>query len=209
MDLKEFIEARPYLYHLTNRKNLDIIFDERRMLSTKTIAHTVFDKKKAKEFLRTRRPAHETVTLNKRTLHIRDQKPVIVTVLSKSLTDGDSGDFIELLNKRVFWWPTLNRLNRHYNVYAAEKPVILRVETAEMLKLNPKPEFCHLNSGATRCHPAHGGHAPLRGSNSFLYAKDYNMSIASVAEVTFIDECDLPETIWTASNPDGPWKLVE
>jgi hypothetical protein len=130
-------------------------------------------------------------------------------VLSKSLfNDINYQEFIELLNKRVFWWPTLNRLNRHYLRYQQENPVILRVNTKDILLINKQVEFCHLNSGATRCHPSYGGNAPTRGYETFLAPDQYSKSIASVAEVTFPGICVLPNDIWIGNSPNGKWAKV-
>lgn len=208
MNIEEFCEARPYLYHLTDRENSQVIIAERLLKSTVQIAYEALSEDEAKEFLRSKRTDHKTLTAHGLNYKIRDQKPISLLVLGKSLSDGDTGDFIEILNNRVFWWPTLDRLVRHHNRYIDENPIIFRVRSSEMLGLNPGAEFCHLNSGATRCHPSHGGHAPMRGSDSFLPANLFNREIGQVAEVTFVDGCQLPDNIWTSGAPDGPWQQL-
>lgn len=208
MTLQEFCDKRPYLYHLTDRTNLPIILKTKSLFSTKDIANFALPKKDVKGFLRGKRDNHVTLTANGIEYKIRDQKPILLTVLNRSLSGGDAGDFIELLNTRVFWWPTLTRLIRHYNRYESESPIILRVNSADILELNKNVEFCHLNSGATRCHPKYGGNAPTRGKDSFLGPEFYNKGITSIAEVTFVDGCYLPEIIWIGDAPDGNWKLV-
>ena len=77
-----------------------------------------------------------------------------------------------------------------------------------MLELNNNVQFCHLNSGATRCHPSYSGNAPTRGKNTFRKASQYTRSITSVAEVTFIGGCELPENVWIGLNPTGNWEKV-
>jgi hypothetical protein len=141
--------------------------------------------------------------------HIRDQKPISIKVLSRCLTDGwKYSDFIEFLNKRVFFWPTMNRLERHFNTYVAEKPIILRFNTEDLLEINNHAQFCRLNSGATRCNSYLGGNAPQRGPKTFLTASDYTLGIGTVAEVTFPGECKLPKDYWQSRSPGGPWKKI-
>jgi hypothetical protein len=209
MDIQDFIKKRPYLYHLTDRSNLPLILKAKELWSTTAIVTSFLPKKDAYTFLREKREKHTTIFDGKLNYKIRDQKPILMTVLERSLSEGNAGDFIELLNKRVFWWPTLSRLNRHYNTYANEKPVILRVKTDEIFEINDNIEFCHLNSGATRCHPKYQGNAPTRGKNSFLSIENYNKDIASVAEVTFVGTCKLPQNVWVGSQPDGKWNVAE
>ena len=209
MNIQEFCKERPYLYHLTDRQNLPLILDSRTLLSTTDIAQMALSKEDAKDFLRSKRNNHLTLSVNGINYKIRDQNPILLKVLERSLTNGmRAGEFIELLNKRVFWWPTVDRLTRHFNRYVNERPIILRVSTVDMLELNKNVELCHLNSGATRCHPAYGGNAPTRGEESFLAPKHYDRNISSVAEVTFVRRCKLPEIAWISSNPSGTWRQV-
>lgn len=207
MNLQEFCKERPYLYHLTDKDNLPLILNSRTLLSTVDIAQMALSKEDAKNFLQSKRENHCTLSVNGTDYKIRDQNPILMKVLERSLSDGlTTGEFIELLNKRVFWWPTIDRLNRHFNRYVNEHPVILRVSTSEMLALNKNVELCHLNSGATRCHPSYGGNAPTRGIESFLSPSNYDKSIASVAEVTFVNKCQLPEIVWVGRTPAGQWR---
>lgn len=157
--------------------------------------------------LRKKRPEHCSVSVNGTTCWLRDQKPISEKVLSRSLTDGwDISKFLEHLNKRVFMWPTVDRLGRHFTRYELEQPVILRFSSGDLL-LRPNVEFSRLNSGATRCSSHWDGNAPERGPHTFQSATDYNGRPSSVAEVTFLDSCVLPDRFWTAHSPEGPWRL--
>jgi hypothetical protein len=210
MNIQEFSQHRPYLYHLTDEENLPLILGGKSLKSTELLAYAAFkNKTEAKEFLRTKRVGHAALTIDTKKFKIRDQLPISLVVLERSLADGlNSGDFLELLNSRVFWWPTKNRLERHFKRYESENPVIIKVITQEMLDINNNVEFCRLNSGATRCHPAYGGNAPTRGKTTFLPPDLYQLNYASIAEVTFPKECNLPSNIWIGSTPEGPWKKI-
>lgn len=210
MNITEFTTLRPNLYHLTDSANLEPILKSGILYSTDTLAYKSFSKTNAKKFLREKRNAHETITVEGIPIKIRDQRPISLTVLGRSLTNQMStGDFIELLNARVFWWPTLNRLERHFNRYVDESPVIIKVNSADLIQLNTNVEFCRLNSGATRCHPSYKGNAPTRGKNTFLSSDNYNEGNASVAEVTFVKSCQLPKSLWIGKSPNGRWKKIE
>lgn len=162
------------------------------------------------ELLRSKRQQHTIITLGQTQVRIRDQRPISEVVLGRSLThEWNVGDFIEHLNSRVFFWPTEQRLSRHYTRYAEENPVILRVKTSDLLALNSAPLFCRLNSGATRCSSHWDGNAPERGPNTFLPSSDFEHNYISVAEVTFEDYCRLPKEIWTGHTPAGPWRRVQ
>ncbi len=210
MNIQEFCKKNPFLYHLTDRANFELILKSRKLLSTKLIAESSFDDiDTVRNFLRTKRDKHEVLNARGVEYKIRDQKPILMKVLERSLTDNwTAADFIEHLNARVFMWPTLDRLGRHYKRYTQENPIILRFKSADVLEINNDALFTNLNSGATRCHPYYDGNAPYRGPNTFLPAHKYTLGIRSVGEVTFEEECKLPKRIWVSGSPDGPWKQL-
>ena len=207
LELEDFINNRPFLYHLTDRENLPSILERGEIWSAELLCKSAFtSNKKRKTFLRTKRPEHTLIVVNGKDIRIRDQKPISMTVLQRSLSNGwQAEDFIEHLNKRVFMWPTLNRLIRHFNRYRHENPVIIRVSSEEIFNVNEVIEFAPINSGATRCHPSYNGNAPTRGKETFLPSNQYTSSVASVAEVTFRPHCVLPDQVWYSSLPSGAW----
>lgn len=205
MDINKFIKRNPYLYHLTDKENAGIIMEQRRILSTVTIinASNIPDKN---TFLRKRRPDHTTINIDGVEYKIRDQRPISILALSKCVTDNwDTGDFIYHLNRRVFLWPNLKRLQIHYQRYQDEKPVIFRFSSQDILNIHPNAEFCRLNSGATRANSHLGGKAPERGKDTFQIASAYTFPVSSVAEVTIPDYCTLPTEFDTSGKPNGPW----
>ena len=206
MDIISFAKLRPYLYHLTDRENFKQIAKDNRLISTTVIAEQV-DHPDSTSFLRTKRPSHVKMQNGTTTYIIRDQKPISEVVLRRSLENGCSyEDFLYLLNSRVFFWPTLSRLQRHFKRYEQENPIIIRVETEAIFALNQQPMFCQYNSGATRCSSHWGGNAPQRGHNTFLQADRYNLSIGSVAEVTFEGCCILPDNFNIGDSPNGTFQ---
>jgi hypothetical protein len=80
-------------------------------------------------------------------------------------------DWYAILNERVFFWTTRERLNRFLATYKGEPQKVLEVNTAKLLKHHgDNVEICHLNSGATRM-PNH-----TRSRTSFCKIADFNFS---------------------------------
>lgn len=210
IDLDALSQKRPYLYHLTSRVNLPSIIACRELHSASVLFERA-DPSSAREKVRRRRPgpAAERIVIDGEPVEVRDQHTISEIALPKCLEGGlQVPDYYQLLNYRVFLWPTIARLRRHYARYAAERPVLLRFRTNDLLALNPHVEFSRLNSGATRPNSHLGGIAPRRGRNTFQPVATCNLRIAEIAEATFPERCRLPDEFWTAGNPDGPWRRV-
>lgn len=210
IDLDVLAEKKPYLYHLTSRVNLPSIVACGELWSASVLFERA-DPRSARERVRRRRPgpAAERIVVDGRPVDIRDQHTISEVALPKCLEDGlQIADYYQLLNYRVFLWPTIDRLRRHYARYADERPVLLRFRTGDLLGLNPHVEFSRLNSGATRPNSHLGGIAPRRGRTTFQRAGTSNLRIASIAEFTFPEKCRLPNVFWTSRTPDGPWRHV-
>lgn len=208
MNRKEFIDKTPFVYHLTNKDNLKFIVSQGKLFSTVTLAEMALGEQAANEFLRTRRDDHAELHLDDVIISIRDQQP-ITRALDRCLTDNwTRDDFIYFLNLRVFTWPNLKRLNIHFSRYEAEQPIILRLSTEELLRINPNALLTNLNSGATRCIPKYRG-APPRGKDTFKPIEEYDGTPGSVAEVTFLSECILPKVVEVGRHPHGPWETLQ
>jgi hypothetical protein len=210
IDLDVFSQKREYLYHLTSRVNLPSIIDCGALWSASELFERAHGAA-AREDIRRRRPgpAPEIIVVDGRRIEIRDQHTISEVALPKCLDDGmKCADYYELLNLRVFLWPTIERLNRHYARYATERPVLLRFPTRELLELNPHVEFSRLNSGATRPNSHLGGIAPRRGRSTFKLAETCNFKITEIAEVTFPRRCVLPSAFKSAKSPAGRWSVI-
>ena len=138
---------------------------------------------------------------------IRDQQPIVEKLLDKCLEDDWScSDYYFYLNDRVFFWPTINRLERHFGRYESENPIIIRVSTEDVFQKNSNYKFARINSGATRANSYLGGIPPSRGKNTFQDINTYEGSIGNVAEVTFEGKCVLPKSFNYCRSPHGNWK---
>jgi hypothetical protein len=210
IDLNILSQKQPFLYHLTSRVNLPSIIESGTLLSASILFERAHGAA-AREHIRRRRPGPEPVRIivDGRPVEIRDQHTISEKALPKCLEDGmQPADYYELLNYRVFLWPTIPRLERHYARYKSEKPVLLRFSTRELLELNPHVELSRLNSGATRPNSHLGGIAPPRGRSTFQPAETCNFTIGRIAEVTFPRRCVLPPVFKSANSPDGRWSVI-
>lgn len=197
----------PYVYHLTASNNIPHISKSRLLHSTTTLVNaSQLSPDEKNEFVRNRRPDNVIIKVDGASIAIQDQTPISIKNLNKCLQNGTSArDFIKLLNNRVFFWPSIKRLNTHFARYSHEGPRILRVPLEDLIDANEDILLCHLNSGATRCHPKWGGAPPPRDLNTFQTVENYNEGIGRLAEITVIDTCIIPESAMISSNPNGPW----
>lgn len=206
MNIEKFIKERPFLYHLTSQSNAKLISVTRRIYSTNELIK-MSGNKSYLPISKKKRNDHAEIIINDESYWLRDQKPISEKALAKCLTDGwRIEDFLFHLNDRVFMWPTLDRLYRHYNRYVQEKPVIFRFPTKDLLELNSHVLFCRLNSGATRANSYLGGKPPARGSETFLPAEKFQHTVREVAEVTFPVFCDINVDFGTSLTPEGSYR---
>lgn len=208
MHIAKFVLSRPYVYHLSNRHNLEFILETGILYSTEEIANIVKLESKG-EFLTTRRRGCINLSRGKRSFHVRDQDPLSEVILSKCLETGWTiPKYVALLNSKVFFWPTVGDLEKHYARYERVKEdlIILRLNTEELFSVNKQqPKFCHLNSGGPRASSWHDGKGSPRGSTTFRVADEYPFGPSTVREVTFERSCKLP-SIMIAKKPLGPFK---
>lgn len=202
--LSDFVTARPWLFHLTSRENLNRIRQTRalqcstRLRSLATNPPPLTDKRRI----------HLQLDISGDVVLLRDQAPLHSG--NMRLLDGWTfQDVIDDLNGRVFFWPgtTAGIISygvRHYERYKEEQPVLIRVSSADVFAANsPRaPEFCRFNSGSPRCS---GGIGSPRGPGTFVTATAADYSACKVVEVTFRGEMRLPARVQLADSPRGPW----
>ncbi|MEQ8423200.1 MAG: hypothetical protein RIA63_00720 [Cyclobacteriaceae bacterium] len=209
MDVQKLIEKVPHVYHLTSSDNIPLILRNRTLRSTSSmVLESNLSEADKKSLLHSRREDHVVIDVNGTSISIRDQRPISIKSLTKCLENGmTSGEFIKLLNDRVFFWPSLKRLSIHYGRYAHENPAILKISLNDLLAENEEILLCHLNSGATRCHPKWGGAPPPRGVDTFKPISVYNEGLIRLAEVTVLESCTVPISAMIGESPEGPWEM--
>lgn len=203
--LSRFARTRPLLYHLTSRRNFERLLGCRIMYSTAGLLRASNDG----QWLGRKRGETVTTTVDGKLIDLRDQKPLYAG--KTRLENGWTFEhLIRQLNERVYFWPgveegPVSSGQRHYERYASEKPVIIRLKTDDLFAANPSatPLFCKYNSGSPRT--TQGTGSP-RGSDTFVECNCAVYTASSVVEVTFLNSVTLPSHIWSSSSPRGPWK---
>jgi hypothetical protein len=192
--LKDFIDLRPFVYHLTSRDNL------RRLKRTGRIdsAAELMRMAERTDLLRKRRDKHEPLRIADDTVWLRDQLPL--NEGSILFEEGwDLPTLIESLNRRVFFWP--GRAEgfrgsglRHLGRYLEEGPALLRIPLDKLLEANMRnpPRLCAYNSGSPRT--VKKKKSP-RGSTTFVLAEEFPMGLKDVVEVTFENFVQLPNEV--------------
>ncbi|HET7479292.1 MAG TPA: hypothetical protein VFJ72_07220 [Rubrobacteraceae bacterium] len=203
--LDNYSETRPFLYHLTAQENIDRIKSSGCLESAAVLLNSAENK----EIIRTRRIEKMPVRIDSEQIVLRDQAPLYADNIN--FTDGWTlGDFVEDLNRRVFFWSgwqhaPISYGENHFARYSEERPVVIRTRFNSLLVKNPgrRPLFCKYNSGAPR--QFQGRQSP-RGPGTFLPAEQCPYTCGKVVEVTFIEAVKLPEDTEISFNARGPWK---
>lgn len=88
---------------------------------------------------------------------VRDQKPMDDVGLKRALQDNlTPPDWYRILNRKVFFWLTIDRLERMLGAqaYKNQRHLVLTIKAATILKANAKRiELCRMNSGCTKPFP--------------------------------------------------------
>lgn len=165
--LGEFSGIRPFVYHLTSRKNLEQLIASRVLYS----ASRLFRKSGNHQWLAAKRRETVTIKHNGVLIDIRDQQSLYE---GKMALEGGwtFGEVIRSLNERVFFWPgkgdgPIDYGRRHYKRYQNDDPAIVRVRTEDLLGANPSasPHLGEYNSGSPRT--VNGCGSP-RGPSTFI-----------------------------------------
>jgi hypothetical protein len=174
-ELAEFLHKSPKFYHMAEFESWPSI-KARGLLSTTAILDLYgVDGEKRVMVEEVRRPA--SVILEHDSLPqitIRDQLPMSDEALQKCLLDGlQPRDWYRLLNQRVFFWPSNERLLRLLGAraYRNRKHDILEVDAIALVRdYRGTITLSPINSGSTLFHPR------LRGKGTFSRIADYPYS---------------------------------
>jgi hypothetical protein len=96
---------------------------------------------------------------------VRDQKPLSVKRLQTCLTDMTVSDWLRLLNRKVFFWPTERRVSDllKARAYRDRRHLVLVIDTASLLATHQqRVTLSTINTGATIFD------APARGSETMV-----------------------------------------
>ena len=153
MTPEELANLHPRLFHITSNSWLNI--KKHGLLSSSAILDLFEIKEPERSCIESRRrssgvllqhPEHGILVLN-------DNVPLIESALEKCLDDNLTiADWMRILNKRVFFWPTEEHLHKHLNarLNRGKSLEILVVDTLSLAKEYAEQiELCPINSGVT------------------------------------------------------------
>lgn len=203
VDLEAFARRRPYLFHLTARANLARVQRSRRLEPAAALY-----RKAGRPLPRHIRRESEELLVDGDVVVIRDQAPLHVGNIQFE-GGWTIEDLLQDLNRRVFFWPgTADGPSaygqRHFARYEAERPVVLRVPTEDVVRATAGRvvELCRYNSGSPRCS---GGKKSSRGPGTFQRPPEFTRGVSEVVEVAFPSEVGLPSSTSVGEGPAGPW----
>jgi hypothetical protein len=174
-ELAELVSDCPTLYHMAEQGSWPSI-QKRGLLSTSALLDLYRVNENERRVIEEERRG-TSVKLrgeNLPTAVVRDQFPMTDSGLLRCLPQHISPtDWYRLLNKRVFFWLTRDRLIRLLNAgtYRDKAHDVLEIRTQEFIESYfDKIWFCPINSGCTKPMPH------PRGDTTFLRIPDYPYS---------------------------------
>ena len=172
METKEVIEVYPRLYHMAHADAWPGI-QQHGLLSTSALLD-LFEIKGDHRYAieACRRPENVVIEhpVHGRAV-IRDNKPISDSALARCLEGISPADYYCLLNSRVFFWLTEQRLRGLLNARAfkTHPNLVLTIDTASLIdKYEDKVTLSPINSGSTLYNP------PKRGAFTFKRIGDYD-----------------------------------
>ncbi len=182
MDTEKLIALHPVLFHMADARNWASI-QEHGLLSTSALLGLYEVQGPERQAIESaRRPAMVTISSAQGNAYVRDQHPLQMSALASCLDGMSPQEWLRLLNGRVFFWPTRERMEKMLAVYQHDEQAVFEVDTRLLLECyGPSVELSRINSGfaSTRYQAARRGHS------TFVPLADFAFSSKNkIAEVT-------------------------
>ncbi len=182
MEPQHLAELHPTLYHMADVRNWASI-QRYGLLSISALLDQYDVSGVRRDALESaRRPVTVPLVSEGKTVYVRDQHPLDPAALEACLDDLSPEAWYRLLNARVFFWPTRERLERMLKAYGRSEQTVFEVDTRALLgRYAPEVELSHINSGyASKRYPP-----ARRGPKTFVPLLSYTYSARNkIAEVT-------------------------
>jgi alkylated DNA nucleotide flippase Atl1 len=168
---EDLVALHPRLFHMTAAGAWPAIERHGLRSVTALLDLLYFDPQERPKIEAVRRP--ETIVLSDRaigTFEIRDQKPLSLAKLKACLVDMTPEEWLRLLNRKVFFWPTEERVRELLGAlaYRSREHLVLVIDTASLLAIHgPEVTLAPINTGAVLYNP------PPRGRDTLLPIADY------------------------------------
>ena len=174
MTPQEFAARHPTLFHLAEQGSWESI-REHGLLSTTALLDLFEIAAPERQAIESaHRPASIQISHPRYGVAVvRDQKPMSEAKLRSCLIGMEPQEWYELLNRKVFFWPTIERLIRLLSArtYRNSPHVVIEVETSILLEQQlDRTTLSRINSGSTVYDPV------PRGKETFLPLSEYPQS---------------------------------
>lgn len=195
ISVSDFAAQHPTLWHMAHRDSWPSIH-KHGLLCTSALLDLFQIRGAFAERVRSRHRAESIVVENPSLgfATIRDQKPMSDNGLKRALRDDlTPTDWYRLLNNKVFFWPSEERLQRMMRAppYRDDEHIVLVVNTRRLLSAKRhRVTLSPLNSGATRPMPHPRGLGTFQGMASYPYWERKRKGLAPVAEVAIDDRVE-------------------
>lgn len=173
MNEADLIAKHPQLFHMASEGSWETI-EKHGLLTTRDLVESSsLNSSERHALLRVRRATSSTIAhpvVGEVT--IRDQGPLREQFLDVALTDMSPGEWLDVLNGRVFFWLHPDKLSQLLGArrYRNSAHDVITVDSASLLAAHlERVRLSPINSGAT-LYP----NAPLRGSDTFQSIEDYD-----------------------------------
>lgn len=171
--IEKLVESYPTLYHMAEAGTWDRI-RANGLLST-TALLDLYENEGANRFRieSNHRPASVNIEHNEYGIAtIRDQKPMRESSLLICLDEMTPNEWYRLLNGKVFFWPTIERLLTLLNgrEYRDRTQLVIEVSTHELLRRHHENvSLSPINSGSTLYVPQRRGLYTFRGLETYPF----------------------------------------
>lgn len=172
MQPEQLVAVHPTLYHMAEADAWDAIV-QHGLLSTSRLLDLFKVEGSARQAIESaRRPDSVAITSPEYgAAVIRDNKPLSDRRLAACLSGMTLSEYYELLNSRVFFWPTRQRLEALLSAraYRERAHLVISVDTKRLLeRQGDQVSLSPINSGAVMFE------APRRGPETFLSVADFD-----------------------------------
>lgn len=215
MEPELLIRTFPRLYHMANHEAWPSI-KKHGLLCTSALLNLFEITGNLREQLEAmHRPRSVTIThpIHGRAV-VRDQKPMSDDGLKRCVTGASPRDWYLILNSKVFFWPTEERLQTLRNAveYRNYPQCIITVDTRKLIEIYPqKILLCPMNSGATKPMPHPRSPDIFQPIDTYPYevlrrkrgqAKKTVAEVAVIHSVPDISQVVINVSIWRGGNLD-------
>jgi hypothetical protein len=175
-ELEHLISRHPVLFHMAERGSWFSIRAHGLLSTTELLALFGYSGLAREDLEAKRRPKSVAI---RHPVHgqamVRDQKPMTDAALEKCLLDGlRPRDWYRMLNARVFFWLTEERLRRLLNAgsYTSSSHDVLLVDTRALIEqYRERITLAPINTGNTTWKPQPRGRATFSSINDYPYQK--------------------------------------